>query len=144
MRLSILYGMLWFSSSWAIPAGSVDRSATWWVTGASMRGATYWQVSHTTSPNLQAEVISALRYEQLCLESGPHQHFVRELRSPPLAQPPGPAICGWLILVQCADLPGRLQQQLEIAQSEQDVSPFCKESDMTYSWKRQIGLFLRQ
>ena len=30
------------------------------------------------------------------------------------------------------------------AQSEQDVSPFCKESDMTYSWKRQIGLFLRQ
>ena len=34
--------------------------------------------------------------------------------------------------------------KLEIAQSEQDVSPFCKESDMTYSWKRQIGLFLRQ
>ena len=23
--------------------------------------------------------------------------------------------------------------KLEIAQSEQDVSPFCKESDMTYS-----------
>ena len=37
-----------------------------------------------------------------------------------------------------------LNNQLEIAQSEQDVSPFCKESDMTYSWKRQIGLFLRQ
>ena len=36
------------------------------------------------------------------------------------------------------------QIELEIAQSEQDVSPFCKESDMTYSWKRQIGLFLRQ
>ena len=36
------------------------------------------------------------------------------------------------------------QAKLEIAQSEQDVSPFCKESDMTYSWKRQIGLFLRQ
>ena len=36
------------------------------------------------------------------------------------------------------------QIQLEIAQSEQDVSPFCKESDMTYSWKRQIGLCLRQ
>ena len=34
--------------------------------------------------------------------------------------------------------------KLEIAQSEQDVSPFSKESDMTYSWKRQIGLFLRQ
>ena len=34
--------------------------------------------------------------------------------------------------------------KLEIAQSEQDVSPFCKESDITYSWKRQIGLFLRQ
>ena len=32
--------------------------------------------------------------------------------------------------------------ELEIAQSEQDVSPSCKESDMTYSWKRQIGLFL--
>ena len=30
----------------------------------------------------------------------------------------------------------------KIAQSEQDVSPFCKESDMTYSWKRQFGLFL--
>ena len=25
------------------------------------------------------------------------------------------------------------QAKLEIAQSEQDVSPFCKESDMTYS-----------
>ena len=25
------------------------------------------------------------------------------------------------------------QGKLEIAQSEQDVSPFCKESDMTYS-----------
>ena len=36
------------------------------------------------------------------------------------------------------------QIELEIAQSEQDVPPFCKESDMTYSWKRQIGLFLRQ
>ena len=34
--------------------------------------------------------------------------------------------------------------QLEIAQSGQDVSPFCKESDMTYSWKRQFGLSLRQ
>ena len=34
--------------------------------------------------------------------------------------------------------------KLEIAQSEHDVSPFCKESDMTYSWKRQFGLFLRQ
>ena len=32
--------------------------------------------------------------------------------------------------------------KLEIAQSEQDVSPFCKESDMTYSWKRQFGLLL--
>ena len=41
---------------------------------------------------------------------------------------------------------GSNQGKLEIAQSEQDVSPFCKESDMTYrpSWKRQIGLFLRQ
>ena len=37
-----------------------------------------------------------------------------------------------------------IQNKLEIAQSEQDVSPFCKESDMTYSWKFQIGLFLRQ
>ena len=37
-----------------------------------------------------------------------------------------------------------LQNKLEIAQSEQDVSPVCKESDMTYSWKRQIRLFLRQ
>ena len=26
-----------------------------------------------------------------------------------------------------------LLKKLEIAQSEQDVSPFCKESDMTYS-----------
>ena len=40
--------------------------------------------------------------------------------------------------------PHDLIPKLEIAQSEQDVSPFCKESDMTYSWKRQIGLFLRQ
>ena len=36
------------------------------------------------------------------------------------------------------------KNELEIAQSEQDVSHFCKESDMTYSWKRQFGLFLRQ
>ena len=39
---------------------------------------------------------------------------------------------------------GNSKIRLEIAQSEQDVSPFCKESDMTYSWERQIGLFLRQ
>ena len=30
-------------------------------------------------------------------------------------------------------LPRLPSVQLEIAQSEQDVSPFCKESDMTYS-----------
>ena len=28
---------------------------------------------------------------------------------------------------------GTAHRKLEIAQSEQDVSPFCKESDMTYS-----------
>ena len=37
---------------------------------------------------------------------------------------------------------GWYSSKLEIAQSEQDISPFCKESDMTYSWKRHylIGL----
>ena len=31
------------------------------------------------------------------------------------------------------DTSSNIKIKLEIAQSEQDVSPFCKESDMTYS-----------
>ena len=38
-------------------------------------------------------------------------------------------LLGW----HCAKVHDELKIELEIAQSEQDVSPFCKESDMTYS-----------
>ena len=60
----------------------------------------------------------------------------------------------WLCQTQCALFtvwtgnpalyrPNGQKIKLEIAQSEQDVSPCCKESDMTYSWKRQFVLFSR-
>ena len=55
----------------------------------------------------------------------------------PLATPLGDAKAGLKLYRPYQTLKLRITmasyKELEIAQSEQDVSPFCKESDMTYS-----------